>query len=162
WVFVVDHKRVVLAYAAAVGTLLLMLGASWWHEGLAAMAATGWYVASLAVLFAVCTVFIFIRWNWRNQEGAAMQNQAAAAGTTPALRPWGTFHRQLFLCAGVAWALASVALSVIARGSGDDGEPFAWCNGISIWSAELIRLVALALGVVFVTYQVVSRWRAVR
>jgi hypothetical protein len=158
WGFVVDHKRVVLVYAAAVGTLLVMLGASWWYG---APVETEWYVAALAVLFAACTVFIFIRWNWRHQEGAAMQNQALAAGER-ALSPWGTFHRQLFLCTGVVWAVASVALSVIARGSGDDGEPFAWCNGISIWSAELIRLVALALGLVFLTYQVVSRWRESR
>ncbi|MBI1396713.1 MAG: hypothetical protein GC151_12090 [Betaproteobacteria bacterium] len=60
---------------------------------------------------------------------------------------------------GVLFVLAAVIgppIWVILRGLasiGDPGgEPFFWAEGVSVWPSELLRLVALTLGVCFLVY----------
>ncbi|MBX3357845.1 MAG: hypothetical protein KF745_05395 [Phycisphaeraceae bacterium] len=111
-------------------------------------------VGYLLVVLSIAGVGLFVVWTWRFGEGAWYSEVSRRS------LPWRSFHRWGFMGIGVLWALVAACIAMIAAGSGPDGEPFSWGNGISVWVPEIVHVVTIALAVVFLCrYAIATRWR---
>jgi hypothetical protein len=70
---------------------------------------------------------------WRSGDAGSRWRAGAIAGLCAVLLLWPVWR--------------------MARGMADPrGEPFLWLEGVSVWPSNLLRLVALALGMIFLCY----------
>jgi len=75
---------------------------------------------------------------------------AARKPVEPVISPWQKMHS-----AGMRWIALSVLAAaggfvLVALGSGYSGEPWGWLDGVSAWPSEIVRLVAVLAGIVFI------------
>ncbi|MBS0195735.1 MAG: hypothetical protein JSR77_03160 [Planctomycetes bacterium] len=74
----------------------------------------------------------------------------------PPARPWARLHRGgMLFVAGLAGA-AGIGVILVCLGSGPNGEPRAWFDGVSAWPSMMIRLTAVLASTAFLI--VTLRW----
>ncbi|MEC4890337.1 MAG: hypothetical protein RI101_09790 [Nitrospira sp.] len=82
--------------------------------------------------------------------------------TRPASHRWMTAHTGLLLfgalgAVGLAFFVDRVLLDIVLRNH-DQGEPFYWLEGVSLWPTEILRGLATLLGLIFL----IKAWRDLR
>lgn len=97
----------------------------------------------MILAFAASVASLCVAWSWITREGLKVRTPGVP------LNPWHSLHQWGFRAMGGVWTLICICIYVVAKGSGRDGEPFFWDNGVSAWCPELIRIVIIVLTVIF-------------